>query len=268
MEILMYSTALLVGLLLGFVGGGGSILAVPIFVYIFGIDPVLATAYSLFVVGATSVVGTMRYYKLNLVDIKTGIIFGIPAIISVFITRKFLIPAIPNHLFSLGTFEMTKATAIMIFFGIIMLLASYSMFKGKNEETNKGGPIQYNYPMILLEGLVVGLVTGLVGAGGGFLIIPALVVLAKVPMKRAVGTSLMIISLKSLIGFLGDVSNMKIDWEFLLIFTSLSIIGIFIGSYLTKKVDNQWLKKAFGWFVLAMAIFITLQSIFGQQFGH
>lgn len=260
-EILGYIGALLIGLVLGLIGGGGSILTVPILVYALALNPVVATAYSLFVVGATSLVGAVKNMMKGMVDFKTAIIFAIPAFIAVYLTRAFLIPAIPEELFTVSEFMVTKNLAIMLFFAIIMLLASVSMIRNKRKETDEEAEITYNYPLIIVEGLVVGTITGIVGAGGGFLIIPALVLLAKLPMKKAVATSLFIIAIKSLIGFLGDVQNLEIDWPFLLIFTGISIVGIFIGIWLNKFIDGKKLKKAFGWFVLVMGIYIIYKEI-------
>lgn len=261
MLVLGFSAAIVIGIVLGLIGGGGSILTVPVFVYALGIDPLTATAYSLFVVGVSAAVGAFRNAQVGLVDFKTGIIFSIPAFIAVYLTRKFLIPAIPEHLFTISDIEFTLDLAIMIFFGMIMVAASYSMIRGSQEGEEENGQITYNYPMILIEGAVVGVLTGIVGAGGGFLIIPALVLLAKLPMKKAVATSLLIIAAKSLIGFLGDVQNTVIEWKFLLPFTGFSVIGIFVGLYLNKFVDGNKLKKAFGWFVLLMGIYIILSEI-------
>lgn len=260
-EILGYIGALAIGLVLGLIGGGGSILTVPVLVYILGEDPVTATAYSLFVVGLTAAVGAARNAQKGMVDFKTGIVFAVPAFLAVYLTRKFVVPAIPEHLFDVGSFEVTREVAIMIFFAIIMLLASISMIRGRKEVAVVEGEPHYNFPMIIVEGVVVGFLTGIVGAGGGFLIIPALVLLAKLPMKKAVATSLMIIAIKSLIGFLGDVQNMEIDWVFLLSFSAFSIAGIFIGIYFNKFIHGDRLKKGFGWFVLAMGIYIVLKEI-------
>ena len=260
--IIGFSAAILIGVSLGLIGGGGSILTVPVLVYILGVDPVLATAYSLFVVGSTSLVGAGTYMKKGLVNYKTALVFAIPSFIAVFLTRKFLVPALPDPLFTVGEAIITKNIGIMVFFALIMLAASFSMIKGK-----KGGDaaeveeVKFNFPMIALEGSVVGVITGIVGAGGGFLIIPALVILAKLPMKMAVGTSLLIIAAKSLIGFLGDLSSQTIDWQMLLIFTSLSIVGIFIGSALSKKINEKILKTGFGWFVLVMGIYIITKEL-------
>ena len=253
-----------IGISLGLIGGGGSILTVPVLVYLFKVDPVLATAYSLFIVGLSSLVGAFPKYKAGMIDLKTAVVFGIPSIIAVFLTRKVLVPAIPATLFEVGGISVTKALAMMILFAVLMVAASVSMIRDKKkEETLSSEPRVFNYPMILLEGAVVGVLTGLVGAGGGFLIIPALVMLSKLPMKQAVGTSLLIIAAKSLIGFTGDVSEnaASMDWVLLSIVTGLAIVGIFMGNQLSKKVDGAALKKGFGWFVLVMGIYIIIKEL-------
>lgn len=263
LEILGYFGGLLIGVVLGLIGGGGSILTVPVLVYLLAINPVTATAYSLFVVGTSSLVGALRNIPKKLIDFRTGIVFAIPAFIAVYLTRKFLVPAIPEEIFTLAGVNITKNIGIMIFFAIIMIVASISMIVEKdNGKDAKEEKVSYNYPLIIIEGLVVGLLTGIVGAGGGFLIIPALVILAKLPMKKAVATSLLIIAIKSLIGFIGDVENMKIDWIFLLIFTSLSIGGIWLGVYLNNFINGKKLKKAFGWFVLLMGLYIIWKELY------
>ncbi|MEZ2415583.1 sulfite exporter TauE/SafE family protein [Muriicola sp. E247] len=261
-SILGYIGALIIGVVLGLIGGGGSILTVPIFVYLLGINPVVATAYSLFVVGVSSLTGALQNIRKKLVDFKTAIVFAIPAFIAVYLTRRFLVPAIPEFLFQVGSFTVTRDIGIMVFFAIIMLLASYSMIRGKCKNCDdEDAVVQYNYPMIVLEGLVVGVITGIVGAGGGFLIIPALVMLAKLPMKKAVATSLLIIAIKSLIGFIGDVETMEIDWIFLLSFTAFSLVGIILGVWLNKFIEGSKLKKSFGWFVLIMGIYILVKEL-------
>ena len=263
MEILGYIASVIIGISLGLIGGGGSILTVPVLVYLFGVNPLLATAYSLFIVGSTSLVGAVPKYKQGLVNLKTALIFGAPAIAAVYITRKFIVPAIPEEVFTIGTFIVTKSILTMLLFAVLMLFASYSMIKGRNEDENgNAGEQKFNYPLILLEGTVVGILTGLVGAGGGFLIIPALVLLSKLPMKQAVGTSLLIIAAKSLIGFLGDICHQTIDWKLLILVTMLAITGIFIGNGLSKKVPGAKLKKGFGWFVLIMGIYIIVKELF------
>ena len=262
-QIISFFLAILVGVTLGLVGSGGSILTVPILVYVLGINPILATAYSLFVVGSSALVGGMKKAKENLVDFRMVTIFGIPAVISVFVTRKWILPNIPDPVFGLNNFVVSKSLLLMILFAIVMILAAFTMIKPRKENLEKiENPKKINYFLILFLGFSIGLLAGLVGAGGGFLIIPALVILAKMPMKIAVGTSLFIIALQSLIGFLGDSSVGKsMDWSFLLLFTLFSVIGIFIGDYLSKKIDGSKLKTGFGWFVLAMGIYIILKEL-------
>ncbi|MBK8425126.1 MAG: sulfite exporter TauE/SafE family protein [Lewinellaceae bacterium] len=265
MEIIGYFASALIGVSLGLIGGGGSILTVPVLVYLFGVDPVLATAYSLFIVGSTSLVGVFPKYKEGLVNVKTAVIFGIPAIMAVYATRAWLVPMIPNPVFSIGDFVVSKAMLMMGLFAILMVFASYSMIRDKkssSKEAEVTGPQQFNYPMILAEGAIVGVLTGLVGAGGGFLIIPALVLFSKLPMKQAVGTSLLIIAAKSLIGFTGDLSQYEMDWTLLGVVTALAIVGIFIGNRLSRSVDGEKLKKAFGWFVLVMGIYILIKELY------
>ena len=261
-QIIGYFLAVIVGISLGLIGSGGSILTVPILVYIMAVEPVLATAYSLFIVGSTALVGGIKSALLKKVDFKTVLIFGIPSIAAVYLTRAFIVPLLPEVIFSIGTFEFTKPIALMLLFAVVMIMASVSMIKPSKVIEDENSPMKYNFPLILLEGLLVGVLTGLVGAGGGFLIIPALVLLAKMPMKLAVGTSLFIIAAKSLIGFLGDLKgNQTIDWSLLLLFTFASIIGIFIGIYLSKKIHGAKLKTGFGWFVLLMGIYIILKEL-------
>ncbi len=261
-EILGYFGALIIGVVLGLIGGGGSILTVPVLVYLLSINPVTATAYSLFVVGATSLFGSIRNFQKKRVDLKTAVVFSIPAFIAVYLTRKFLIPAIPQTIITIGDLTVTKNIGIMLFFALIMVIASVSMILEPAEKDAKPKQVKYNYLFITLEGAIVGVLTGIVGAGGGFLIIPALVLMAKLPMKRAVATSLVIIAVKSLIGFIGDIQNLEINWGFLLVFTVISIAGIYVGIWLNKFIDGKKLKKGFGWFVLVMGLYIFWKEIF------
>lgn len=260
------AASLLIGLSLGLIGGGGSILTVPVLVYLLGVDPVLATAYSLFIVGFTSAVGVYPKYKEGLVDVRTALIFGAPSIAAVFLTRKLIVPAIPATVLHLGDWVLTKSVLLMTLFAVLMVAASVSMISDKKAKNAiQEGPLVFNYPLIVVEGAVVGLLTGLVGAGGGFLIIPALVMLTKLPMKKAVGTSLLIIAAKSLIGFTGDLSQQTMDWSLLLSVTLMAVLGIFAGNALSKKIDGNKLKKGFGWFVLIMGIYMLLKEMLSSQ---
>jgi uncharacterized protein len=262
MEIIGYLASIVMGLTLGLIGGGGSILTVPILVYLFDVDPILSTAYSLFVVGLTSAVGSFSHFKSGNVHIKTAIIFGLPSIAAVYSVRKFIMPIIPDPVFTLGSVEVSKSLAVLVLFAVLMLLASITMIRKPKEQIGGPAEINYNYPLIFIEGIVVGSITGLVGAGGGFLIIPALVLLAGLPMKQAVGTSLVIIALKSLIGFTGDLGGeLVIDYQFMLLFSLFAMVGILIGSYLTRFIPNEKLKPVFGWFVLVMAVYILVKEL-------
>lgn len=261
MSIAGYLASVFIGMALGLIGGGGSILTVPVLVYLFSIDTVVATVYSLFIVGTTSVIGSFSYFKKGLVNIKTTVVFGIPSVISVFLTRTFIVPAIPPEIFSIGSYTVTKSILLMLLFAILMILASYSMIKkGKTLADEIPQKKRFHYPLVFAEGIFVGIVTGLIGAGGGFLIIPALVNFLRLPMKTAVGTSLVIISINSLIGFLFSLSHTSVDWHLLLMITSIAIAGILIGSYLSTKIDGKKLKPALGWFVLVMGIYIIARE--------
>ncbi|EAQ38049.1 hypothetical protein MED134_12801 [Dokdonia sp. MED134] len=264
LEVLGYISALIIGISLGLIGGGGSILAVPVLAYLFSVNEKVATAYSLFIVGASALVGGLKQHLKGYVDWRTAVVFGIPAIVGVTVVRHYVVPALPDVLFTIGDFDFTRRMAMFGLFAILMIPAAFSMLKKRKECPEKNdGKVSYNYPLILIEGLLVGAITGMIGAGGGFLIIPALVILANIKMKVAVGTSLIIIAFKSLMGFfLGDALTMNVDWVFLSIFTLISLIGIFIGSYLSNFIDGQKLKKGFGYFIFAMAIFIFYMEFF------
>ncbi len=257
-QILGYLGALVVGLVLGLIGGGGSILTVPLLVYLLGYNPIIATAYSLFVVGITSMVGTYQKYKKGLVDFKTGLAFSFPSFLAVYLSRRFLVPGIPEIVLSTGDVTLTKDMAIMIFFAIIMFFASIAMIKN-NKKTDVQQTKQA-YHKTFIQGLIIGTITGIIGAGGGFLYVPALVLWANIPMKKAVGTSLIIVTINSLIGFTGDIQTLDIEWSFLLIFTLISVVGILIGVFLSKFISSKKLKKSFGVFTFIMAIYIIYKE--------
>ncbi len=263
MEIIGYFLAALVGISLGLIGGGGSILMVPILVYVFGLNPVTATSYSLFIVGSTSLVGAFNNYRKGQVSIQTALLFGLSSISTVFITRKLLMPAVPDVLGTIGRMEIKKPMVIMVLFAVLMLMASVAMIRSKKDaESTENQQQKPAIGKLLLYGILIGLATGFLGAGGGFLIIPALVLLLNMPMKKAIGTSLLIIALNSLIGFTGDIGQIDIRWSFLLLVAAIAITGIFIGGALAKKIPGAKLKHAFGWFVLVMGIYIFLKELF------
>ncbi len=263
MEVLAYIAAIVIGISLGLIGAGGSILTVPVLVYLAHVEPVLATGYSLFVVGSTALVGGVQNAFKKRVAYKTALIFGIPSILSVYATRAWIMPAIPDQINLVGSLMVPKGMALLVFFAALMIVTSISMIREKTIKSDEieAEPKSHNYGFILLEGVAVGMLTGLVGAGGGFLIIPALVLFAGLDMKLAVGTSLLIIAAKSLIGFTGDIQvGRVIEWNFLLLFTAFSVSGIFIGTWLNKFVDGKKLKKGFGWFVLVMGVYMFLKE--------
>ena len=261
MFFIAYFLALIVGIILGFLGSGGSILTVPILVYVMGINPVTATAYSLFVVGVSALVGAQRFLKNGEINFKISLYFAIPSLLGVFVSRKWILPNLSESLQLFHFFSIQKDTFILVFFAIVMLIAALSMlfswklnFRNNNDREN-------NFVLIAFDGIVVGLVTGFVGAGGGFLIIPALLLLTNISMKEALGTSLLVIAIKSILGFTTELNN-TIDWNLLLTFTAFSITGILIGSYFSKLLNGRVLKKSFGIFVLFMSIVILTKEMF------
>lgn len=260
MEVFGYIGAFFIGIVIGLTGGGGSILTVPLLVYVLSYNPIVSAAYSLFVVGTSSAFGAVLNYRKKLVDLKTGIFFAIPSFIGVFVTRKFIVPSIPEIIFTTNSFTLTKNTFLMLFFALIMLFAALSMLK-KTKLNLKEVTEKHYLIKIIIQNITIGVIIGLVGAGGGFLIIPSLLLIAKIPMKKAIGTSMFIIAINSLIGFLGDIQNLDINWQFLLPFSGISMIGIFIGTYISKYIDESQLKKGFAYFVLAMALIITFKEL-------
>ncbi|MFM7200736.1 MAG: sulfite exporter TauE/SafE family protein [Myxococcota bacterium] len=250
MELLSYSLALLIGLSLGLIGGGGSILTVPIFVYVFHFDPKVAIAMSLAVVGTTSLVGAFGHWRAGNVNLKIALLFGSVAMVGTYVGAR------------LATFF--SGSAQLMLFAVVMLASAAAMLRDKQAEPaapQEGeAPAPLNYPLIAAEGLAVGALTGLVGVGGGFLVVPALVLLGKVPMKQAIGTSLVVIALKSAAGFIGYLGQVQVDWTFMAIFTGLASIGIFLGTYLVRFVSASALKRGFAIFLLVMGAFILFQN--------
>lgn len=261
-QIFGYLGALAVGVVLGLMGSGGSLIAIPIFTYLFHISPITTTAYSLFVVGTSSSIGALRNWRKGLVDFRIAIVFAIPAFIAVYVVRKYILPIIPSEIIAIKDFVVTKDMAIMVFLAINMLFCAISMIRKRKLSNDRNYFNAYNYPLIILQGIIIGLFTGIVGIGGGFLIIPTLVLLVKLPMKKAVATSLFIIAIKSMIGFMGDLGNLEINWNFLIVFTLISTLGIFLGIYLSSFIKGENLKKYFGWLVLILSIGIFYMEIF------
>ncbi len=259
-----YLFALIMGITLGLVGAGGSLLTIPVLVYVSGIPAVMATSYSLFIVGTTALVGALEYWKRGLLHLKTAIVFVLPSLATVLVVRKTALPMLPDPIFQLSTLTITKNQFLMIVFALFMIVAAYNMIRAVcvHCDNNDLKKLKFNYPLIVLIGAVGGALTGFLGAGGGFLIVPSLVLMANLPLRYAVGTSLLIIALNSLIGFAGDLVRLEeIDWSFLLLYTSLAIFGIFIGSKISRYTNPAQLKIYFGWFVLVVAIVILVNEL-------
>lgn len=254
-----YLSSIVIGISLGLIGGGGSILTVPVLVYLFHMDTVMATVYSLFIVGISSSIGSVGYFKNKLVNTNMVIAFGLPSLVAVFATRHFIVPLIPDIIFQTTNFTFTKGMLTMILFATTMLAASYSMLK-KNRTVNNLHSQSLNYKSIIIKAMFIGLLTGMIGAGGGFVIIPALLYAGNLEMKEAIGTSLVIIALNSLTGFITSAQTTGINWQFLLTVSAFAVTGILAGMYISKSVNGAKLKPAFGWFILVMGFYIIIKE--------
>lgn len=260
MEYIGYFASIIIGISLGLIGGGGSILTIPILVYLFKINPELATSYSLFIVGFTALSGCISHYKMGNLKIKSALYFAIPSVFSILLIREVIFPKIAATLFSIASYQVSKSFLIMIVFAFLMMTAALSMIRKTNVVVTT---TKTNYTQLALIGFVVGIVTGFLGAGGGFLIIPALLFFANLPMKQAVGTSLLIIFINSSIGFAGDLYlGTPINYSFLLTISSIAFIGMLIGTKLSKKINGDKLKPIFGWFILIMGLYIISKEVF------
>lgn len=264
MAILGYFFAIVIGLVLGFLGGGGSVLSVPVFAYLFRMDAITATTYSLFVVGVTSFIGSFDFLKNKQVDFRTALLFGLPSVLGILFSRRVVLPHLPPYIINRWGITLTKDMFILVLFAVLMLFSALKMIQKtpRPRVSRWDGP---NYTILVSQGILVGIVTGFIGAGGGFLIVPALVMLLAIPMKQAVATSLFIISINSSIGFLSSLDKVEINWHFLLMFTLLSVIGILIGVQFSKNIDGKRLKPIFGWFILILGIWIILSELFLKE---
>lgn len=259
MEYLGYFASIIIGISLGLIGSGGSILTIPILVYLFKVNPEQATSYSLFIVGLTALSGSYSHYKMGNLKLKSALYFAIPSVISILIIREVIFPEIATTLFSIASYKVSKDFLIMIVFSVLMIASAISMIRRTNSPIKTS---KTNYLQLSLIGFLVGIVTGFLGAGGGFLIIPALLFFGNLTMKQAIGTSLLIITINSTIGFTGDLYvGTPIDYPFLLGVSAMALIGMVIGSQLSKKIDGARLKPIFGWFVLVMGFYIIAREI-------
>ncbi|KZO59435.1 sulfite exporter TauE/SafE family protein [Dietzia cinnamea] len=245
--IVVVALAVLVGLSLGLLGGGGSILVVPLLTYIGGLDPREAIATSLFVVGATSLVSLIGHARKGNVRWRTGLIFGAAGMVGAFLGGL------------AGGY--IPGTLLMIAFALMMIATAGAMIKGRKDRDGQSQTHHHPLWRILRDGLVVGAATGLVGAGGGFLVVPALVLLAGLPMTAAVGTSLLVIAMKSFAGLGGYLTSVSLDWPLVAAVTAAAIAGSFVGIRLTSVVPERALRKGFGVFVLLMGAFVLSQEL-------
>lgn len=280
-EILGYLIGFLVGVIMGFIGGGGSVL-LPTLIYLLDKESTLATAYTLVLVGVTALFGMFPRIRTNQVDFRTAITLGIPILIGTLLVRGYLTHLIPDHefdaaghetniplvLFQLGAFSVTKRMLVLLVFASVLLVSFMSMIGliGRNikprPDYRKESPASY-YGMLIGSGIFIGVLSAFIGAGGGVMIVPLLVVVMGLEIKTVVGTSLAIMAGKSIIGFSGDVFNIgeKIEWGFLGTFAFIMVVGVILGSSLVRFVSGQKLKKGFAWFILAMAIFIFTKEL-------
>lgn len=267
MEILGYFFAIIIGFTIGLLGGGGSILGVPVLHYVFYIKVEDAIGLSLFIVGVSSFIGSLAFFKKKLID-KTAVLkFGLPSVVAVFFVRKIILPILPNEIVHFEKWTLDKSLFLLLLFTVLMLIASIKMIRPVVSVCPNQKPKNRTQHLVI-QGLFVGTVTGLVGAGGGFLIIPSLVIIVGLEMKRAIGTSLCIISLNSLIGFGTTYANKVQDWNFLLFFTILSVIGIFLGIWVSQRINSKRLKPIFGWFVLLIGVYIIIKELFFHPILH
>jgi len=256
---------LLIGLILGLIGGGGSILGFPVLHYIMGYSTDEATTYSLFIVGLTSLIGAIDYLRKGEISIEAILRFSIASLITVFCVRKFVMPNIPNNFQLLGL-DVSKHIMIMVIFDILILASSYNMIKKRKADRvnqvkwDEFSKSPLGLPFVIILGVCVGFITGFVGAGGGFIIVPVLIFFLRLNFKKAIGTSLCIIAINSLIGFTGNIGHQKIDWMFLISISAICGVGILLGSLLSTKVSSQKLKPAFGWFTLGVGIFVLIKE--------
>jgi uncharacterized membrane protein YfcA len=260
LHILGYLGALLTGVILGLLGGGGALLSIPVLVYLFHIEPQLATSYSLILIGITATSGAYQNIRKKQVDYNAALYYGIPSVIAVYTVRRWVMPNLPKVIFSLDGYAVDKNLFILVILAIVMFAAAYKMITAKPNDTQDEDH-KVDHLELAFFAILIGSFLGLVGAGGGFLMVPALIYFANVHTKKAIGTSLLLVAVNSFIGFLGDMrSNVSIDWKFFAIFACFSVAGVFIGHYLTNYIHNDKLKKSFGWFILVTAIFIVVKE--------
>ncbi|MDM1295458.1 sulfite exporter TauE/SafE family protein [Sphingobacterium sp. N143] len=261
--IIGFILAVLVGLSMGLMGSGGSILTLPIFVYLFHIEPQYALDYSLFSIGILALIGSIRPLKKNEINLKTTAIFLVPSLFSVYLTKRYLLAAIPEQ-FNLAGVEISRNHTIMLLFSAVIIISASAMVtQRKQVKTVAVIMNSVQIAKITLVGFLVGIMTGLVGAGGGFIIVPALVLLIGIPLKQAIATSLFIIGLNASFGLVANYQLMEhINWPILILFTLITLIGLQIGSKWKERLDTIKLKGIFGYFLLGIGTLILISEIF------
>ena len=266
MEIAGYLAALVIGISLGMIGGGGSILTIPVLVYLFHLPPTEATGYSLCIVGFSCFAGAFKYFRRGNINFRAAFLFGITSILTVLLVRKFLLPVIPEMIFQSASFTLTRSLLNMVVFAIVMIVAAVHMLR--SEPLLESDVSVSTIPTIkaMWRGIEVGLLTGLLGAGGGFIVIPVLLFSFRLTMKDAIGTSLLIIAMNTISGFVGDVIDGHVyHLQLLIPLTVLAVSGTFIGRRLGESVPADRLKKYFGWFILVMGCMIIIKELFFSQ---
>ncbi len=248
-----------VGFALGFFGGGGGILTVPVLTYLFFVPASSATGYSLWIVGLSSAVGAAMAARLGHVEFRTGFVMAVPAMLTTFSVRRWLLPAIPSEIGSLGSVVITKDSLLMLLFAGLMGIVSYRMLRSKPVEEKEDATS--SLPHIALIGVAVGLLAGLVGAGGGFLIVPALVLFANLPMKSAVGTSLLVIATQALVGFAGEASTRPIEWGWAFQLAGFAIAGLILGVAVGSRTKPEKLRLGFARFVAIMGALVLAKEL-------
>jgi len=250
------------GIILGLIGGGGSILTVPILVYCFGVPATLATGYSLIIVGASSAIGGWKYHGQALVNWRVVRWFSLPSVVGVIIARLVILPSIPATI-GFGSLSFSNHQIVMIAFSILVVATAVFMFRGQSKPSESKLNSKPSYGLIVFDGLLVGIFTGFVGAGGGFMIVPALMLLLHLPLKRAIGTSLIIICIKSLMGGLTDILlGASFNYGLLMGVIAVTFFGVIIGTKINALVDPMLLKRGFAGFILVMGGLILIKEFF------
>ncbi|MFN8287880.1 MAG: sulfite exporter TauE/SafE family protein [Chitinophagales bacterium] len=261
-HILGYVGALLTGMVLGLLGGGGALLSVPTLTGFFGLSAAVATGYSLFLVGVTASSGAVQNIRKKMVDFSAVAWYGIPSLITVFCIRRFVLPAIPQQIFTVGNFTLDKNHLILLLLSVAIFIAAYKMIFSKSNEEVENEAHSLNHGKLIVYAVLLGTFLGMVGAGGGFLMTPALMHYANLNLKKAIGTSLVLVAVNSLVGFLGDLSvNPHIDWLLLATFSAFSITGVFIGHALQSRVPTQKLRIMFGWTLVAIGVYMVFHEL-------